>query len=47
MNLRPYRLPILLLVAAPLLLAVHLWTVRPTLDDVLPASVHEYTVELC
>ena len=46
MNLKPYRLPILLLVAAPLLLALHLWSVRPTLDEVLPASVHEYTVEL-
>ena len=46
MNATPYRLPILLLAAAPLLVAVHLWFSRPALDDVLPVSVHEYTVEL-
>jgi alpha-L-glutamate ligase-like protein len=46
MHLGTYRTPILLLVAAPLLLALHLWSVRPTLDEILPASVHEYIVDL-
>jgi alpha-L-glutamate ligase-like protein len=41
-----YRLPILLTAIAALLLGVHLWWARPTLDEVLPASIHEFTVEL-
>lgn len=36
----------LLLGAAALLLGAHLWSTRPSLDEVLPAAVHEYTVEL-
>ncbi|MFZ2507372.1 MAG: 7TM domain-containing protein, partial [Steroidobacteraceae bacterium] len=36
----------MLLAATALLLAVHLWWARPTLDDVLPSSVTEYTLEL-
>ncbi len=46
MNLKAQRLPILLLAAAVLLLGVHWWLARPTLDEVLPASIHEFTVEL-
>ena len=43
---KPYRLPTLLTAVAALLLGVHLWWARPTLDEVLPASIHEFTVEL-
>ncbi len=46
MDHKPHRAPILLLAAAALLLGAHLWSTRPTLDEVLPASIHEYTVEL-
>lgn len=46
MHEKPYRLPLVLLAAAPLLLAAHLWSARPTLDDVLPTTIHEYVVEL-
>ena len=46
MHEKPYRLPVLLLVVAPALLAAHWWSARPTLDEVLPISIHEYVVEL-
>lgn len=46
MNFKAHRVPILLLAASVLLLGVHLWSARPTLDDVLPVSIHEFTVEL-
>jgi len=46
MDEKPYRVPVLLLAAAPVLLAAHLWSARPTLDEVLPASIYEYVVEL-
>jgi len=41
-----YRLPALLVVVTAVLLAAHLWWARPALDEVLPASITEYTVEL-
>ncbi len=41
-----WRLPVFLLAAAALLLGAHLWLARPSLDQVLPASLHEYEVEL-
>lgn len=43
---RPYRVPALLLAAVPVLIGVHAWLAPPTLDDVLPASIYEYQVEL-
>ncbi len=46
MDAKPHRAPILLLAVAMLLLGVHLWSARPALDAVLPASIHEFTVEL-
>src|ERR1700752_2949447 len=39
-------LPILLVAAAAILLGAHLWVSRPGLDQVLPASIHEFTMEL-
>lgn len=42
----PYRLPALLLAAGLVLAAAHLVLTRPALDDVLPASIYEYEVEL-
>jgi alpha-L-glutamate ligase-like protein len=46
MEIRAHRTPMLLLAAALLLLVGHLWYVRPGLDRVLPASVHEFTLEM-
>lgn len=46
LNEKPYRFLALLALAAPALVAVHWWAARPTLDDVLPASIYEYAVEL-
>ncbi len=39
-------LPALLLASGLALLATHLWFTRPSLDDVLPAPVYEYNVDL-
>lgn len=42
----PYRLPGLLLATGLGLVALHLWLTQPTLDEVLPAPIYEYEVEL-
>lgn len=42
----PYRLPGLLLATGLGLVALHLWMTRPTLDEVLPAPIYEYEIEL-
>lgn len=46
MKVRAHHTPVLLLGASVLLLAAHLWYTRPALDEVLPASVRDFTVEL-
>jgi alpha-L-glutamate ligase-like protein len=46
MDARSSRLPILLLAAAALLLGVHLWLARPTLEQVLPASLYAFELEM-
>lgn len=46
MDRKRYHLPILLVAAAAILLGVHISVSRPGLDQVLPASIHELTVEL-
>lgn len=42
----PYLLPTALLGASVALLIAHLWIARPELDEVLPAPIYEYEVEL-
>src|ERR1700741_434782 len=46
MDRKRYHLPIFLVAAAAILLGAHLWVSRPGLDQVLPASIHEFTMEL-
>lgn len=42
----PGRLPLLLLAAGLALVLAHVWLARPTLDEVLPASVYEFGLDL-
>lgn len=42
----PYRWSLLLLSAGLALLVAHIWTTRPSVDEVLPDTIFEYRVEL-